>query len=45
MVACIEGETSLTFNVEALRKQPRYVLTPEQEQAVLTAWKARTAQE
>ena len=28
---------------EALRKQPRYVLTPEQEQAVLTAWKARTA--
>ncbi len=28
---------------DALRKQPRYVLTPEQEQAVLTAWKARTA--
>ena len=28
---------------EALRKQPRYVLTPEQEQAVLNAWKARTA--
>jgi 2'-hydroxyisoflavone reductase len=26
---------------EALKKQPRYVLTPEQEQAVLAAWKAR----
>ncbi len=28
---------------EALIKQPRYVLTPEQEQAMLAAWKARTA--
>jgi 2'-hydroxyisoflavone reductase len=28
---------------EALRKQPRYVLTPEQEQAALAAWKAKTA--
>lgn len=28
---------------EALRKQPRYVLTAEQEQAMLAAWKARTA--
>lgn len=26
---------------EALRKQPRYVVTPEQEQAILAAWKAR----
>ena len=26
---------------EALRKQPRYVLTPEQETAMLAAWKAR----
>jgi 2'-hydroxyisoflavone reductase len=26
---------------EALRKQPRYVITPEQEQAILAAWKAR----
>jgi 2'-hydroxyisoflavone reductase len=26
---------------EALRKQPRYVISPEQEQAILTAWKAR----
>jgi hypothetical protein len=26
---------------EGLRKQPRYVLTPEQEQAMLVAWKAR----
>jgi 2'-hydroxyisoflavone reductase len=26
---------------ESLRKQPRYVLTPEQEQAMLAAWKAR----
>jgi 2'-hydroxyisoflavone reductase len=25
----------------ALRKQPRYVLTEEQEQAMLAAWKAR----
>jgi hypothetical protein len=28
---------------EALRKQPRYVLTSEQERAVLAAWKARAA--
>jgi 2'-hydroxyisoflavone reductase len=28
---------------DALRKQPRYVLTPEQEQAILAAWKAKTA--
>lgn len=28
---------------EALRKQPRYVVTPEQEQAILAAWKARPA--
>jgi 2'-hydroxyisoflavone reductase len=28
---------------EAIRKQPRYVLTPEQETAMLAAWKARTA--
>lgn len=27
---------------DALRKQPRYVLTPEQEQAMLSAWKNRT---
>jgi 2'-hydroxyisoflavone reductase len=27
---------------EALRKQPRYVLTAEQERAILIAWKART---
>jgi 2'-hydroxyisoflavone reductase len=26
---------------EALRKQPRYVVTPEQEQAILAAWKAK----
>jgi 2'-hydroxyisoflavone reductase len=26
---------------EALAKQPRYVLTPEQEHAILSAWKAR----
>jgi 2'-hydroxyisoflavone reductase len=26
---------------EALRKQPRYAVTPEQEQALLAAWKAR----
>jgi 2'-hydroxyisoflavone reductase len=26
---------------EALRDQPRYVLTPEQERAILDAWKAR----
>ncbi len=26
---------------EALKKQPRYVLTPEQERAMLDAWKAR----
>ncbi|HWI19006.1 MAG TPA: NAD-dependent epimerase/dehydratase family protein [Vicinamibacterales bacterium] len=26
---------------EALRKQPRYVLTPEQEQALLAAWKSK----
>ena len=26
---------------DAIRKQPRYVLTPEQETAMLTAWKAR----
>lgn len=26
---------------EDLRKQPRYVVTPEQEQAMLAAWKAR----
>lgn len=26
---------------EALKKQPRYVITPEQEQALLDAWKAR----
>jgi 2'-hydroxyisoflavone reductase len=26
---------------DALRKQPRYVITPEQEQALLAAWKAR----
>jgi 2'-hydroxyisoflavone reductase len=28
---------------EAIRKQPSYVLTPEQESAMLTAWKARAA--
>jgi 2'-hydroxyisoflavone reductase len=28
---------------DALRKQPRYVLTPEQEQALLRAWKARVS--
>ena len=28
---------------DALKKQPRYVVTPEQEQAILAAWKARTA--
>jgi 2'-hydroxyisoflavone reductase len=28
---------------EALRKQPRYVLTSEQERAVLAAWQARAA--
>ena len=28
---------------EAIRKQPRYVLTPEQETAMLAAWKARAA--
>ncbi len=28
---------------EAIRTQPRYVLTPEQETAMLTAWKARAA--
>jgi 2'-hydroxyisoflavone reductase len=28
---------------EALRKQPRYAITPEQEQALLAAWKARVA--
>ena len=27
---------------EALKKQPRYVITPEQERALLEAWKART---
>lgn len=27
---------------EKLRQQPRYVLTPEQERAILDAWKART---
>jgi nucleoside-diphosphate-sugar epimerase len=27
---------------EALRKQPRYVMTPEEERALLDAWKART---
>jgi 2'-hydroxyisoflavone reductase len=26
---------------EAIRKLPRYVLTPEQETAMLTAWQAR----
>lgn len=26
---------------EALRKQPRYVVSPEQEQAILAAWKSR----
>lgn len=26
---------------QALRKQPRYVVSPEQEQAILTAWKSR----
>ena len=29
---------------EALRKEPRYVLTLEQERAILAAWKARTRQ-
>ena len=29
---------------EELRKQPRYVLTPEQEQAMLAAWKARKSE-
>jgi hypothetical protein len=24
---------------EALRKQPRYIVSPEQEQAILAAWK------
>jgi 2'-hydroxyisoflavone reductase len=28
---------------EALAKEPRYVLTPEQEQAILAAWKAKNA--
>lgn len=28
---------------EALKKQPRYVVTPEQERALLEAWKARAA--
>ena len=28
---------------EVLRKQPRFVITPEQEQALLEAWKARAA--
>lgn len=28
---------------EALRTQPRYVMTPEQEAAILAAWKARPA--
>ena len=26
---------------EALRAKPRYVLTPEQERAILAAWRAR----
>jgi hypothetical protein len=28
---------------EALRTQPRYVMTPEQETAILTAWKSRSS--